>query len=389
MVAPSNGAWSIRGLLNPVTARLLIYGVNPFDLERVLQRIENTPLRNARELESHWHDAWGELAHAWQVRSRMAEAKGRRLTAKDMRLQVAGCRLAQFLVNASEVRQREAMYFDFVQSYRAAADQFATTVLSVDVPLSNGSVLAAHLHLPSGNAPHPCVALLTGLCSCKEELHILARPMVERGVAALVVDLPGCGESLFRSGLTCGSDELSAAFRAVPDVIEARPELDASRLGAAGLCMGGGHAYRACSEDHRYRWCAALFPLFIDESEDASTPNWMKSGEWFEVQTGGKTAQELLAELRWRDSYSIGCSFLMVHGRHDNWMPLQRARKLYENATAPVRELLVIDDEPAYSTGQVVTHTMPVGEQLGWVAPLVADWIAEQAGINPEDAHAS
>ena len=54
--------WSIRNLLNPVIARCLIYGVNPFDLEFVLRKMEEKPLLNARMLDDTWMSEWEKKA---------------------------------------------------------------------------------------------------------------------------------------------------------------------------------------------------------------------------------------------------------------------------------------------------------------------------------------
>lgn len=376
-------SWSVRNLLSPVVTRLLICGTNPFDLERILKRVEQTPLRNARQLESLWLAQWDALATAWHARSVAAAELGARRTALTLGLQAASCRLAQYLINSSELALRRSVYLEYAKCYREAVSFFQSPVLSVRIPTQQGQTLAAHLHLPSGQGPHPCVAIFSGLGSCKEEMNTLARLVVERGVAALVPDMPGCGESLFCEQIVCGSDQLTAAFRGVVEFVEQRPELDASCLGTMGLCMGGGYAYRACHEQTRYRWCAPLFPLFIDQVGSEKTPQWMKTGAWIELQTGGKDEQTLYSEVGWRDEFNVDCPLFMVHGKHDNWMPLDRARLLYDHASSQVRELLVIDEEPAYSTDQAVTHTMPVGEQLSWVGPIVADWVARQAGVLP------
>jgi dienelactone hydrolase len=383
-LSPSDATWSVRNLLNPVSTRLLIHGANPFDLERILKRIEQTPLRNARQLETKWIAEWETLATAWHERSQRAASRGQRRTALGLGLQAASCRLAQFLINPGDIARRREIYQSYADAYRHAAAHFESPVLSVQIPLAEPGIggqrsLAALLHLPPGPGPHPCTAVLAGLGSCKEEMNTLARFLVERGVAALVPDMPGSGETLFSQNVACGSAELTSAFRAVADFIEQRPELDASRCGTIGLCMGGGYAYRACHEQSRYRWCVALFPLFINLTDRGTTPQWMKSGPWFELQCGGKSESELLAEIGWRDTFTIQCPFYMVHSTHDNWMTLERARVLYEHASPHNRQLQVVEEEPAYSTGQSVTHTMPVGEQMCWVGPLVADWIAEQA----------
>jgi dienelactone hydrolase len=380
MTLPESG-WSIRSLLSPVSARLLIYGMNPFDLERVLRRMEATPLRNARQMETLWLDAWDGLARAWGERSFEASRQGHSRTAQSLGLQSAACRLAQFLINTGEVSRKRAVYLDYAESYRRAASLCDPPAVPVEIPLDVGSSLAAVLHLPRGSAPHACAAVLSGLGSCKEEMHTLARMLTERGVAALVPDMPGNGESLFHRGVSLGQAQLSSAFRGMLDFVAGRGDLDGSRFGVLGLCMGGGYAFRACAEEPRFRFCATLFPLFLDRVEEGAVPLWMRRGDWFDLQVGGKSPTELVAEVGLRDGDRVACPFFLVHGRHDNWMTLERAMLLFEHAHPSQRRMLVVDDEAAYATGQSLTHSMPVGEQLGWVGPLVADWIAKLTAV--------
>ncbi|HEY5962337.1 MAG TPA: alpha/beta hydrolase [Polyangiaceae bacterium] len=383
MASPDTN-WTFRSLLNPVVARLLIYGTNPFDLERVLRRVESVPIRNARQLEGIWLDEWQRLAASWELRASDAARHGRRRTALASSFQTCCCHLAQFLINPGDIDRRRRISETFSHAYRRATAFFESPCYSVQISLDERLPLSAHLHVPSSAPPHPTVAIFSGLGSCKEEMHTLARLMVARGVAALVPDMPGNGESLFVSQLTCGSANLSAACAAIADFVESRGDLDAARLGACGLCMGGGYAYRACAEDSRYRWCATLFPLFINAVDATKTPTWMKSGAWYDFQTGGKGAAAFLEEVGWQDRFSIACPFFMAHSQHDNWMPLDKARLLLEHASSPLNQLLMVEEEPAYGSGDATSHTLPVGEQLGWVGNVVADWIAERAGCVPE-----
>lgn len=386
-MTPPESGWSMRSLLSPMVARLLIFGINPFDLERVLRRIEATPMRSARQLETLWLEAWDGVARAWSERGREATRQGHRVTALNTGLQAAACRLAQFLINTGDVARKRAIYLDYAQAYQQVASQCEPAATFVDVPLDNGSSMTAVLHLPHGSGPHPCAAVISGLGSCKEEMHTLARMLVDRGVAALVPDMPGNGESLFERGIALGGAQLAAAFRGMQDFVTRRPELDGARFGLLGLCMGGGYAYRACAEDRaenraeEFKFCATLFPLFLDRVEESAIPIWMRSGDWFDLQTGGKRPSELLPEVGLRDSDRVNCPFFLVHGKHDNWMTLERATLLFENANPRQRKLLVVDEEPVFSSGQSLTHSMPVGEQLGWVGPQVTDWIAQVTGV--------
>lgn len=385
---PTDSTWSVRSLLGPVITRLLIYGIDPFDLERTLRCLEATPLLNARQLESTWLAQWDTLAQLWLTRGQQAARNGHRQSARDLGLRASACYLAEFLINPGELSRRRTIYETYVATYRFAADHFDHEVVSVPIPLGNGSSLAALLHLPFGKGPHPCAAVLSGMGSCKEEMNTLARLLVARGIAALVPDMPGSGETLFREGISCGSEPLSLAYAALADFAESHPAIDATRFGALGLCMGGGFAYRACAEQSRYQFCATLFPLFLNAMNIEIVPQWMKGGEWYSLQTGNKTEAEIHSEIGWRDSLMVACPFLMIHGKHDNWMTLEHALKLYENASSPLRELVVVEQAPAYSMGQSLLHTMPVGEQIGWTGPLVADWIAERTRLLPAQATA-
>lgn len=376
--------WSIRTLLNPVAARLIIYGVHPVELERVLARIEATPLTGPRDLETRWMDEWTALARRWEARSAEALAAGHRRTAGVMAANAAGCRLAMYLINTTQLDRKREVYLEYARTYRGAAACFDPPAHPVRIPYDDRRALSAILHLPAtvGPRPVPCVAIFAGLGSCKEEMNVLARAMVQRGVAALVPDLPGTGESLFADGLAADGAAVTRAFAAVAEFVATRPELDAGRLGTCGLCMGGGWAYRAAAHDRRYGFCATLFPLFIDQVPARMTPLWMRSGAWFKLQTGGTHPAEILKQFGLHDDDAVACPYFLVHGRHDNWMSLDRAMVLYDRAPASSRKLLVIEDEPHFASGEEVTHAMPVGEQLYWVAPIVGDWIADLTGAS-------
>src|SRR5262249_30998094 len=110
----------------------------------------------------------------------------------------------------------------------------------VEIPLGD-TTLPAHLHLPRagvGAAPYACVIQVGGMDSFKEHLvSIYGDRYLERGIARLTFDGPGQGESLDR-GLLLTDDNMAAAGRAVVEWARLRPELDAKRLGLAGVSFG-------------------------------------------------------------------------------------------------------------------------------------------------------
>lgn len=102
-----------------------------------------------------------------------------------------------------------------------------------------GVRLAAEFLLPGGDPPFPCVLFVHGLGSGKDSPRnvVVATRLVEAGIAALLFDLSGHGESDEdpRDGQEAFVRDLGAAF----DWARSRPEIAAERIGVAGSSLGG------------------------------------------------------------------------------------------------------------------------------------------------------
>ncbi|RCK70707.1 alpha/beta hydrolase [Desertihabitans brevis] len=122
---------------------------------------------------------------------------------------------------------------------------------------AGGLHLAAELHLPDGfdaTTPHPAVVLSTPGSSVKEQIGAnYASRLARRGLVALAFDPAHQGasggeprdlEDPYRRGA-----DLSAALDALARV----PGVDPARLGALGICAGGGYAVHTARTDHRIR----------------------------------------------------------------------------------------------------------------------------------------
>ena len=369
--------WSLRALLSPVATRLLIYGTNPMDLEAILARVEGKPVLNAKMLETRWLAEWERQGAQWRERAEAAREGGHVSTRSTCLFHAATCGLARYLVNTSDIGVRRAVYADCARGYRAYLES-AFRFEELRVPCPGGETLPALLHLPAGEGPHPCVAVLAGLGSCKEEMHTIARALVERGIAALVPDMPGSGAALFDEGVPCTRAALESATRGLADAMASHPLLDGSRLGVSGLCMGGGYAFRAAALEGRFRFAATLFPLFIPMVDNSRIPSWMRSGAWVDFQTGGVGTDAFIASMGPGEDDTPRVPFLVVHGRHDNWMTWEAARSLLERVAHPRRDLVTIEDEPALTGGSPTTHAMPVGERMHWAVPMMADWASDR-----------
>lgn len=115
-------------------------------------------------------------------------------------------------------------------------------------PTSDGTMPAV-LTLPDGaQGPVPGLLMIYEIFGMSDEMRRVARDLAAEGYAVLIPDLfargrvrPLCVAATMRTMVTgrgAAMDDLEAARRWLAD----RPEVDGTRLGAIGFCMGGSFA---------------------------------------------------------------------------------------------------------------------------------------------------
>lgn len=111
-----------------------------------------------------------------------------------------------------------------------------------------GETVIGHLHLPDGPGPHPAVVVAGPMTSVKEQVTgVYAAALAARGVVALSIDHRHYGES---GGEPRGYEHWARKvedLRAALDWLATRPDLDAGRIGAAGVCLGAGYMAHAAA----------------------------------------------------------------------------------------------------------------------------------------------
>jgi hypothetical protein len=112
--------------------------------------------------------------------------------------------------------------------------------LEEDVRFSNAGVeLAGTLVLPSGPRPHPAVVFIHGSgAEGRWASRFLARRFAEIGVAGLIWDKRGVGEST-GAWTDAGFEDLAADAAAAVAFLRGRPEIDPQRVGIHGHSQGG------------------------------------------------------------------------------------------------------------------------------------------------------
>jgi putative phosphoribosyl transferase len=148
----------------------------------------------------------------------------------------------------------------FYDDFEAVEDDEVQRILRSFAPVAAGDPsraftveraavrLAGHLATPPGQGPFPGVAFVHGLGSSKESPRnvVIAQALLDAGIAAVLFDLSGHGESSNDSqiGLDAYVDDLEAVWH----WMQQQPELDLGRLGVAGSSLGAVVAMHGASE---------------------------------------------------------------------------------------------------------------------------------------------
>jgi uncharacterized protein len=155
---------------------------------------------------------------------------------------------------------------------------------------SNGRLLLGHLYLPDQLAAGerlPGVVIVGPASSTKGQAPaVYSRRLSELGYAAIAFDHTSYGES---EG-TPRTDE--DPFTKIEDIKNAatflshRPEVDAARIAAVGVCAGGGYAPAAAVADRRIKAVATVSGL------PDLRATVMAAGDWRAIMAGAQDARE-------------------------------------------------------------------------------------------------
>lgn len=311
--------------------RLLADGVHYRDL---------LDIRAAMAEWSQWCGVWSQFAAA-------AEERG------DAALKQSSVHTAarEFARAALYYHYAQNLYYDDLKVKREAHDRkvavFARAAPLFERPLERVAIpfgktaLPAYLRLPSGKMKAPCVILLGGLDTTKEDYMVVNDLCVERGLATLAFDGPGQGEMLYEM---LWPQDFERAIYAVLDYLQTRPEIDAGRIGVIGRSTGGYYAPKAAAEDARIK-AAVSWGAMYHLRNLASIPAVTRDG--FVFVSGSKNVAEATRFFECINlegvAARIRCPLLVVHGGLDTITPLENATQLVQEAGGPVETLIFHD----------------------------------------------
>lgn len=148
-------------------------------------------------------------------------------------------------------------YEDYLRCYRKSAALLPDKPEVITVT-KNGMKATGYLRLPKGASKSnrvPAVLVMCGADMYKEDREKYAEGAIGEGMAALVVDAPGTGETTFPH-----APESIVAWQAALDALQKHPAIDGSRLGAFGVSRGGLWVIRLAAHDARIKGVISCAP---------------------------------------------------------------------------------------------------------------------------------
>lgn len=377
---PDNYRWSFNVLLVLATARA--GGAEIGEVDMVARRLA-TDVGN----DELWFDEWVREGDRIRELAETALDRGHRQSAAShFRRACTYYMIGEHFRVPKDRRANEA--------YKLQMECFAHAVDLIDrprvepvlVPFEHGVSLPGYLvhpELRSGAALPPVVVYFDGFDGNKELSYLLGvEDLVSRGLACLVMDSPGIGAPLRFDDLYVRHDyEVPAG--AVIDYLETRSDIDPARIGVMGMSLGGYYAPRAASREHRFAACAAWGGIWdyharwvrrIEQALDARLP---VPAEHLRSCTGASTTDEALRKI---EGFKLSgvvtdmrCPFLLCHGEDDQQVPVDDARKLFEEVGSADKTLRVFTaSEGGAQHCQI--------DNLSIGSAVVFDWLADRLG---------
>jgi len=311
-----------------------------------------------------WLDAWTATAEVHEELARDARDRGRLRSAGEAHLHAAISYHFSKFVWVLDVERNRANTLAAVRSLYAAHELLDPTAERIEAELDGGGTVVANLRRPAGRSPAPLVVLIPGLDSTKEEFFVWESVFLDRGMATLSLDGPGQGETGFALPIRF---DYEVAVTAMLDAVAARPDLDAERIGAVGVSLGGHYVVRAAAFEPRLKAIAGISGPYDFAASWTSMPALTR--ETVAHHTAARSddeARERAHELNLEGvAQRVVQPCLIVTGELDRVIPWQDSKRIAD-AVPDCQWVL-------YSDGTHVCNNIPYKYR-----PLVADWIGEQ-----------
>jgi alpha-beta hydrolase superfamily lysophospholipase len=310
-----------------------------------------------------WHQVGEWLGDRNIAQAENALSLDRRITARTFFRRATACyRFAQSAF-PSDTDVKRALYAKLVAAFGRAAALEEPPGERLEMAF-RGSHLCAWLLRPAQQERAPVVIIIGGADGWREEYQEGARHLLERGIAVLLAELPGQGETRLMRGLYLAED-VDRAVGAMLDRLTNDERL-LPRVGIWGNSMGGSFAAFAASRDRRLAACCVNGGSATPTEVIERFPAIVEKLQAMVGTAARNAATELIAALSVTGADNhINCPLLVLHGEPDRIFLVENARRLYDEAPTRDKELLIWDD------GEHCLYNHSEEKHA-----LVADWFA-------------
>jgi carboxymethylenebutenolidase len=130
---------------------------------------------------------------------------------------------------------------------------------------SDNNVMPIHLSSPSGGGPFPAIVVIQHQSGVDEFIQGMTQRLAEAGFVAAAPDLyhrdgPNCQDDMRTRSGRLSDRRVIADAAATVDFLTRQSNVDASRIGVIGFCMGGRVAYLLAAAEARFKAAVTFYP---------------------------------------------------------------------------------------------------------------------------------
>jgi len=274
---------------------------------------------------------------------------------------------------ATETQSKQDAYAKQILALTEGGRHFPFVFRRLRIPHGGKEIIVNYyLPRPEGEIIIPEAVLLTGGTDyTKEDLHTVAVQVVSEGMACMVIDMPGTGESEWK--LSDGHAVYSRAIKYLAGMGDSDP----SRIGMMGISFGGYWslaAAAACPEIRAAVNCGGPVHRAFSQDNLKHLPAYRKVAL---ARALGYPADELDRSMVAMDSFSlfirdeirrISCPLLSIDGSDDPYVPIEDLFMISEESGVRQEEWIYRGD----------LHCAP--RQFSTWMPRAVIWLANQIG---------
>jgi pimeloyl-ACP methyl ester carboxylesterase len=339
-----------------------------------------------------WVPAWSAVGARYEADAEGALERGERAAARESFLQAKTYySLARFpspyrsgspFAPATMGELKSQAYTKYLECFARASDLLDSPPEVVRIE-RDGFEASGYLRVPPGASserPVPAVLVMCGGDMYKEDREQYAEGALAVGLAALVVDGPGTGQTTFPH-----APESVVAWEGALDALARRPEIDGDGLGAFGVSRGGLWVLRVAALDARVRAVVAIAPSGVGyEGTPEERAAWRRMRNrrakyWFGPRSTRPEKPHVITEEQQRSEFlmwslkhnglldKLQVPLLLINGKHDHLSPIGELYLALESGPPTSRVARVYAED-----GHIAARNEPEWGPAAW------SWLREQ-----------